>query len=201
LLNDGTLQREKLFSKELGYYFAPENTAFSGDIRLFQEQITDGIGHTENRPTDSYLNIANNDISGIEWQLKWQPSAATRVLFSQTWTDIRVNSAPSNNSSFRMEHGAPRYASSLALMHQFDRGWNLSLMQQVSDDLALMSTSDRRWLFSMKRTDLRLAKEFRLGGAKAELSVTAQNLGDPYEDGDHKFLFNRRTLVTLKIEN
>ena len=201
VLNDGTLQREKLFSKELGYYFAPENTAFSGDIRLFQEQITDGIAHSETAPTDTYLNVANDDITGLEWQLKWSPSAATNVLFSQSWTDIHVNSAPSPNTAFRMEHGAPRYASSLALMHHFDQGWNLSVMQQTSDALALMSSSNQRLLYSMKRTDLRLAKEFRLGGNKAELSLTAQNLGDPYEDGDHKFLFKRRTLVTLKIEN
>ena len=201
VLNEGTLQREKLFSRELGYYFAPENGNFSGDIRLFQEQITDGISQSEGTSPDTYWNVANDDINGIEWQLKWTPSPATRVQLTQTWTDIHANSAAGSNTRFRMEHGAPRYAASLALMHHFDRGWNLSVMQQVSEDLALMSTAGRGWLFSMKRTDLRLAKEFRLGGNQAELALTVQNMGDPYEDGDHKFLFNRRTLLTLKIEN
>jgi len=198
-LNDGSLRSEKLFSQELGYYFAPAGNQFSGDLRLFQEQITDGIAHTDVHP-QSYLNIQNDDITGVEWQLNWVPTAATRLLLSQTWTDIHVNSTVGADAAWRTAHGAPRYAASLALMHRFEGGWNLSLMQQVADDVALMSTSNRRWLFSMQRTDLRLAKEFHLAGSKAELAMVVQNLGDPYQDGDHKFVFNRRAMVTLKIE-
>jgi iron complex outermembrane receptor protein len=64
-----------------------------------------------------------------------------------------------------------------------------------------MSISDNKWLFSSQRTDVRLAKDLLLGGHKAELGVVVQNLGNPYQDGDHKFLFQQRALLTLKIEN
>ena len=204
--NNGTLVPEKLLSQELGYYFAPPASPFSADVRVFHEQISDGIAHTETgvipgvRP-QRYLNIQEDQIRGAELQLNWAPSAATKVLLAQTWTDIQVSSSAGVESQFRTAHGAPRYAASLALMHSFDGGWHLSLMHQQTDDVALMSISDNKWLFSMQRTDLRLAKDLRLGGSKAELAVLVQNLGDPFQDGDRKFSFQQRAMLTLKIEN
>jgi iron complex outermembrane recepter protein len=204
--NNGTLMPEKLFSQELGYYFAPPAAALSGDVRLFSEYISDGISHTESTilpGTDPQqnLNATRNQISGLELQLNWQPAAATRVLLAQSWTTIHMDSSTGVESAYRTEHGAPRYAASLTLMHSFEAGWHLSVMHQQTDDVALMSISDNKWLFSMQRTDLRLAKDLQLGGKKAELGLVLQNLGPPYQDGDHKYLFNQRALLTLKLEN
>jgi iron complex outermembrane receptor protein len=204
--NNGSVVPEKLLSQELGYYFAPLASQLSGDVRVFHEQISDGIAHTETgvipgvRP-QRYLNIQEDQISGVELQLNWAPSAATKVLLAQTWTDVHVSSSAGVESQFRTAHGAPRYAASLALMRSFDDGWHLSLMHQQTDDVALMSISDNKWLFSMQRTDLRLAKDLRLGGSKAELGLVVQDLDDPFQDGDRKFRFNRRAMLTLKIEN
>jgi iron complex outermembrane receptor protein len=86
-------------------------------------------------------------------------------------------------------------------MHRFAQGLQLSVMHQQADDVALMSISDNPWLFSMQRTDIRLAQDFRIAGKKAELSFVLQNLGDAYQDGDWKFQFNRRAMVTLKFED
>jgi iron complex outermembrane receptor protein len=204
--NNGTLLREKLFSRELGYYFAPLGSSLSGDVRLFWEQISDGISHTEANVVPGVtpqrnLNRTSNLISGTEWQLNWQPTAATRLFFSQSWTDIRMDTSTGVESAFRTAHGAPRYAASLTAMHSFEAGWHLSLMHSQADDVALMSISDNPWLFSMRRTDVRLAKDLRLAGQKAELGLVVQNLDNPYQDGDHKYYFNRRAMLTLKIEN
>jgi iron complex outermembrane receptor protein len=203
--NNGALAPEKLYAQELGYYFAPEASHFSGDVRLFNEQIGDGIEHTEHsRPgTDplTNLNSQRSEISGFELQLNWVPSMATRVYLSQSWTDIHVSNSIDPTPAFRTAHGAPRYAASLALMHSFDAGWNLSLMHQLADDVALMSIGDHPWLSSTRRTDLRLAKDLRLGHHKAELALVVQNLDDPYQDGDYQFRFERRTMLTLKIDN
>ena len=53
----------------------------------------------------------------------------------------------------------------------------------------------------MRRTDLRLAQDFLLGGKKTVVALVLQNLGAPYQDGDWKFRFERRAMVTLKIED
>jgi hypothetical protein len=74
-------------------------------------------------------------------------------------------------------------------------------MHQQVDDVALMSISDNKWLFSMQRTDLRLAQDLRIAGKKAEFAVVVQNLGEPYQDGDWKFRFKQRAMLNLKIEN
>jgi iron complex outermembrane receptor protein len=71
----------------------------------------------------------------------------------------------------------------------------------VVDDVALLSISNSPWLFSMQRTDVRLAQDFRIAGKKAELSFVLQNLGEPFQDGDWKFRFNRRALISLKFED
>ncbi len=203
--NNGSLQPENLYSQELGYYYAPEGSRLSTDVRLFDERITDGIRHNENTTPGSNpqrnLNGQRNEISGIEWQLNWEPGPATRVFLSQTWTGIHLSDSIAKAPDFRTIHGAPRYAASLAVMHSFDTGWHVSLMHQVADDVALMSISDNPWLFSMQRTDVRLAKELRLGSRKAELGLVLQNLGESFEDGDRSFRFERRAMLTLTIDN
>ncbi len=207
ILNDGTLVSEKLFSRELGYHFAPAQSAFNGDVRVFNENISDGISATPARngfgfPPRSSLNGQDYRIDGVELQGQWNLGPQTQLLLSQTWTTIGVNASPGGNSvQFRTEHGAPRYAVSLTLMHSFAQGLHLSVMHQQADDVALMSITDHPWLFSMQRTDLRLAKDLRIAGKKAELSFMVQNLGEPYQDSDWQFRFNRRAMVSLTFED
>jgi hypothetical protein len=53
----------------------------------------------------------------------------------------------------------------------------------------------------MGRTDVRVARKFRLASANAEWAFTLQNLDGPIPDGDRKFYFDRKALVTLRFEN
>ena len=205
--NNGTLASEKLLSRELGYHFAPRESALRGDIRVFSEHISDGITATTDRiipglQPRTTLNGQDYQLDGVELQGQWDLGSATSLFLAQNWTSIAVNASPGGGSTwFRTEHGAPRYAASLTLMHSFAQGLHLSVMHQQADDVALMSISDSRWLFSMQRTDVRLAQDLRIAGKKAELSFVLQNLGDAYQDGDWKYQFNRRALVSLKFED
>ncbi len=203
--NDGSLLPERLFSRELGYNFALPKLPISGDVRVFNEQIIDGISKTDTTiipgvQPEYNLNDHQDEINGLEWQLAWNPSSATRLLWTQSWTTISARTSISAQSKFRTEHSAARYAAGLTLMHRLDSGLQLSLMHQVSDDMALMSISDRPWLFSMQRTDVRIGQDFRIGNTKAELGLVIQNLNNPFEDGDHKFFFTRRAMLSLRVE-
>ena len=204
--NNGSLAPEKLFSQELGYYFAPEAAQFSGDIRVFQEQVSGGIAHSEysvgfGDHAEQYLNSNSDQINGVEWQLKWAPGPDTQLLFTQTWIHTESHNTVGGSNQFRTEHGAPRYATSLALMHSLGEGWHLSLMHQQAEDVALMSSSTDQGLSSTQRTDVRLAKDFRIAGKKAALALVVQNLDTPSQDGDRYFYFQRRAMLSLKIEN
>jgi len=74
-------------------------------------------------------------------------------------------------------------------------------MYNMFQNSALMSNEDTGNLHSMSRWDLRLAQPLRLGRQKAEVALTVQNLGDPYKDGAVGYLFERRAMVTLRLEN
>jgi iron complex outermembrane receptor protein len=207
----GNVGPERINSHELGYNWSVPTRGFSADLRMFNERITDGIASPYNDPygTDAgapvdYVNLDNYTITGSELQLTWRPSKSTEVFTTHSWTDISgVPDAVSlfDTHSFRVAHGAPHYAGALTVMHTFDSGVALSLMHQRADDTALMSNGGGNPLFSMGRTDIRVAKAFRIGSNKAELAVTGQNLDVPYRDGDRKYFFDTRTFVTLRIEN
>ena len=204
VLNQGTLQSEKMVSTELGYFYAPAELHLNADIRVFNERIINGIAHTDSQdvnPTPQvYVNSENYQINGLEWQLNWQPSANNRVFISQTWTHIAVESSLGGEVLFRTEHSAPSYASSLMLAHLFDAGWQVSASYQSAENVALNSISNSQLLASSRRTDLRLARPFQVGKTKAEAALVFQNLNAPYQDGDWKFRFEQRTMLTLKFE-
>ena len=201
--NNGTLKPERLESAELGYYYGPADARINADVRVFNEKIIDGIAHTDTNAsiTETYVNSQNFDINGAEWQMNWFPSPATRVFFSQTWTTVLVDASLPDETLFRTEHSAPSYAASLVLSHTFDNGLQLSLLHQAADNFALDSISQNQWLSSAVRDDVRIAKSFRMGPNKAEWAFVVQNLDAPYQDGDWKFRFTQKAMVTLKIEN
>ena len=202
--NNGSVSSEKLISTELGYFFGPDDARVNADVRVFNERISDGIASTDTQIVGvqpyQFVNSENYQINGAEWQLNWTPHNATKVFFNQTWTHISVDSSASSTYLFRTVHSAPDYAAALTVMHTLDTGQQLSLMYQTAQNVALMSISTNPWLFTMERIDLRFAQPFRISHYRAELALTLQNIGAPYQDGDWKFYFDRRAMLTLKLE-
>jgi iron complex outermembrane receptor protein len=205
----GRIVSEKIETQELGYSL---NLAggMSGDLRLFNEQITNGIGSIlpSYGPKGDFGNGDNYTITGAEYQLTWKPASSTLIFFNQTWTHIRVESlafpddvpaaGKQSNAWFKIAHGAPKYAASLTAMHALPSGVNLTFMHQMAEAFGMGSDSGH--LYSMGRTDVRVGKAFRVGATKAELALTLQNLDAPYQDGDKKFYFDRRALVSLQFD-
>jgi iron complex outermembrane recepter protein len=192
VLSSGKVGPEKIYTRELGYNFSLDRNTWSGDVRMFEERITDGIERPSGNPID-YRNIENYSITGMEYQVQWRPHPERRVFFTEAWTDI------SGSDRFKTSHGAARHAASIAVMQQLPNQWSFSVLYQLAEDIGLMSGNDRQYSFS--RTDLRVGKNFRLGRRKAELAFTVQNLDVPYPDGDRKYAFDRRAMVSLRIEN
>jgi len=203
--NDGSLQAERLLSQELGYHLAPAGSVLSGDVRLYQERVSGGIAHTEydvnfGANPEHYLNSNTDEIQGLELQLGWAPSPGNRLLLTQSWTDIHSSNIVGGSNQFRTEHGAPRYAASLAWMQRFDTGWQLTLLCSQADEVALLSSSSDRALSSTHRSDLRLARELRIGGKRAEIALLLQGVDGPAQDGDRFFYFRQRALLSLKLD-
>lgn len=192
VLSSGLVESEKIYTRELGYNFSLDRNTWSGDVRFFDEHVIDGIERTTSNPVDT-VNTGNVNITGMEYQVQWRPSPQRHVFFSQTWTDI------AGSDRYKTAHGAPRYATSFALMQQFPNRWSASVMYQLAEGLA-MSESETR-LYTLSRMDVRIGKQFRWGRNQAELAFTVQNVDAPYRDGGPKFFFDRRAMVSLRIEN
>jgi iron complex outermembrane receptor protein len=199
--NHGLARSEKVLSEELGYYFNIPKQQLSGDVRVFRESVIDGISPTGTVTGREYFNGDNYRITGVEYQLAWKPWESTRLGLNQTLTQIDIESLVDESTAFRVKHGAPRLTSAFHVFQTLSPGVTLSLLHQEVQDVALMSDANRFQLFSMKRTDVRLAKAFRWAANNAELALTVQNIDQPYRDSDRKFWFDRRAMLTLRIEN
>ena len=200
----GNVGSEYIRSQEIGYNMNLAGPGLSADVRVFNERVTDSIAAIYNSSPTDFGNVDNYNIAGTEWQLSWKPSIATQVFFTQTWTDISGVAPPVDvydTAGFRVAHGAPKYAGSLSVMHDLGSHLMVSFMHQRAEETALMSNGGSGPLYSMGRTDLRIGKLFKTGRSTTELALTVQNMDIPYRDGDRKYYFDRRTLLTLRFEH
>ncbi len=204
--SSGNIRPEKVEVQELGYSLNLSG-GVSGDLRIFQEKITDGIGSILPGlgPKGDFGNGDDYTMTGAEYQLTWKPTSSTLVFFNQAWTDARVeslafpNDGYAPNKLFKIAHGAPTFAGSLTVMHTLASGLSLALMHQRAENFAM--SGDNSGLYSMGRTDVRVARSFKVGSTKTELAFTIQKLDVPYMDGDKKFYFDRRALLSLRFEH
>ena len=201
VVSDGKLSAERVLVRELGYFAKLPYGGLTADVRAFHEEISNGIANNRPDPPEFpeiYRNTEASTIRGLEYQISFQPFAATRVMWSQTWTQIDVSSSIDLVRTYRTEGGAAPRAVSLSVVHTIAPGWDFSVGYNRSDSIALMSTDDGA-RFLLERTDIRLARAFRWGPTRGELALTVQNLGPASRDGDRKFYFDQRANVALRL--
>jgi len=197
----GNLRPETLLSREIGYLGEMPALHLTADVRVFHEGI-DGLIVVQNYPLPpgltlipqttamDYVNANNFSDHGVEYQLKFRPWKDTRLLFNQTL--MRIDS-----SDPAIAMSAPTHAVTLALFQKFPNDFDFSLIHTASG--AMTWERGGNVLQPISRTDLRLAKRFRLGATRGELAVVVQNLGSPYNDFNNHFFFTRRLFTTLSF--
>lgn len=193
------LRPESVVSRELGYALLLPNSPLSLDVRAFSELISDGIGVDLNLPAAS-RNGDSYTIAGYELQLNWDNRRGSRVFLGYASTDIQVHqlAVTDTNALRRTMYGAPKTTTSLLWMQDIANGLRAGVGFQSADRFAV--TSDNVGLHSMQRTDLHLAQRLALKGYKGDLTLTIQNVNNPFVDGDRKFFFDRRAFVSLRLE-
>lgn len=159
---------------------------------------------------DRHVNGQKITIHGLEYQLRWQPLEATRIQIGQSYVRIRSRMLPVEHSRDdvyeRMdEHtplSAPRLSSSLLLLQKLPLGLNLSLAAYQVGKMrwTLNNPAGKPTLPSYRRTDLRLAYPFRLGTSQAELSYTAQSLGNRHLEYRYSWEIQERHWIALRLD-
>jgi iron complex outermembrane receptor protein len=202
----GTIKPEVAVTHELGYLADFAWWRSNVDVRVFDEAI-EGLSQRVNyalpagstvlplRPID-YVNGDSFSIRGFEVQWKAQPWLGAQLGASYAKSRVLFDRVPVHPELVNI---VPPEAATLFMSQELPQGWQVSLSHQKSTGAGLPQADRDR--YPLGRTDWRVGKALRFGKQKGELSLTVQNQGAPYPDFDKSFFFERRALVTLRIDN
>lgn len=208
------LDEEQIRTWELGYYrtLRPRNSYL--DIRLFREQISDGISsywiYDPDEPDERVLTMRNIGAwtnQGVETQLRYQLSSKVWGLLTYSYINTRDDAWRRGDPDMprgKQWHNTddartPEHTASLLLSWSPTPSLDLSLMQYYMDEVE-WDQSD--FIDEYHRTDLRAAKRWPLDSrTELETAIIVQNaFGPAYREFSEYNLFDRRTYLQLKLK-
>lgn len=221
---DPNMPAEKLDSWELGYLGDWKSWKMSLDVRVFLEKIPNRLlVIDQNRNSalvgDATVPLQNIRTEGVEYQWRWQPFEATRLLLNQAF--IRINAeyldealANTNNTlghpsgkdktniDLLAERSAPRYSTSAMLMQKLPFGIDFSLSGYWLDRMKWTRNTE---VNGYRRFDGRLGYPFRWAGFGGEIAYTVQSINGAH--GEFKSYGNpadrvvdRRQWISLRLD-
>jgi len=212
------VQPERIDSVEVGYFGDFAAARANVDIRAFRERIPNRIqivplalpassadydetlGQRTYRNLNTFypygradgaINIERVVIRGYEYQLRWQPFAGTRLIYSNALVTIDADLTDqgliadtfgenTDKISRQTRESAPRRSQSAMLIQKLPYDVQASVMYFRGEPL--------RWrrngvdpVQASERFDWRLAKSFRIGSSRAELAYTVQMANESQE--------------------
>lgn len=197
----GKVLPESIVASELGYLGDFARFGLWLDVRFFNERIKGFVRPQAyalpagtallSSQSIEYTNADDFSIRGLEYELKWQPWSGGQLRLAQSRVLIGSDDLGTRSAV------AP-LTTSLVFLQKLPGALDLSLLHHNGGTRNLLGYGN---LAAMQRTDLRLARAMQLGPARAELAVTVQNLGAAYLDYDPRFSFQRRAIVSLRVEH
>ncbi len=187
-VGNGNIKPEKITSYEIAYHANIIRQKLSFDIKRYREKLRGLItldGNTILNPSDpllggyeTYDNLTDADINGIEANLEFFPLQDTRLILSNSYTSI--DSQNPNLLSTQLRDSAPKHVTSILAINRFPGGATGSfLFYRVSNSNGLGSGDP---LPGYKHVNLRLALPFKWLGATGEVAFVVQNATGKYID-------------------
>ena len=203
-LGDSAIRPETLRSEEISYLGDFRRWHLGLDLRAYRERVTDWVSvvanpayssnpKNPNNPRQLFENVGAYTVRGVEYQLRWTPSADTRLQWQQNFSQLDWDDAARAASN-----QPPARASTLAWFQSLPRDVDMTLIWSERGQMTW--SQQAQWLPSMRRVDLRLAHPWRLERGKAELALTVQGLNGDVVEGLPGYLLRRRAFLTLRLE-
>lgn len=203
----GGLKPETMRAYELGFLSRIPEWNLSWDVRVYRDRIRNLISELKipiasvDGTTLAYRNEGEVDVTGKEIQIDFRPGRDTRLVFNYASMKAAARgfSAKANFTAEEHERSVPAFTWNLLAMHRFSSLWQGSF--------AYYRLGDMDWLGSggfnkgYGRSDVRLARGFRLDGTRGEVALVVQNTGPKYAEFDSEGTFDRRAFVTLSIKH
>lgn len=206
------LPSERLDTWEVGYLGDWRELRASLDVRLFDESISNRLFSVELPAGDrTTVPIQDVHIRGLEYQFKWQPFDATRIVLSQAFSKIDSEYLPEalpivGTSSGKIanftNYSMPRQSTSVLLMQKLPYGLEFSSAAYWQQ---MMKWSAITYSEKYFRADARLAYPFRTGGLGGELALVVQSLNGAHNEykahhSPANRVVDRRQWITLRLD-
>lgn len=182
-LNKSKLKPEEMTTREIGYLFQSQSGTATLDLRLYHEELRNAIVEVSIPAPPAALlpdtlSHANGPsvttIRGFEYQLKLKLRPTTDILVNQSVLNIDSSADPALDTS------AAHSTSGVTWMQRYSAGWTSALtVQHVG---AYQWGGGSKPVAAHNSVDLRLARNFRWEGRRAEVALVMQNLGPRYEE-------------------
>lgn len=176
--------------------------------RVFEQSVFGGGVPFPYGRADAATNIEKVTIRGYEYQFRWQPFDGTRLLYNHALiqTEARLlddlgiaEKFPDNIDKLTAQtrRSAPRHSQSAMLMQQLPYDLDLSVMYYKGGPMQWQRNS---YVNDYERVDWRLARAFRLAGARAELAYTAQMANHPMEGRRYTRVAKETHWLSLRLD-
>lgn len=206
------LAPEKVLSREIGYLGEFHELGASLDIRLFRDEVSDGIYISS--VTSSFVNGMSSLYQGVETTLKYALGKHKDLTLNFSHQSARSNGpalALAGNTSLRsvapwtddiLTGSTPGNSASLLYSQRFAANWAFSVSYFYQDALQPFDRGPIDIQPPQRRADIRLARKFGLTrDAQGEIAVVVQNLfNDRYTEYVANNVFNRRSYLTLALD-
>jgi iron complex outermembrane receptor protein len=201
---------EKMLSREIGYLGEFRDWATSLDLRLFSDQVSNGIYIAS---TNVFTNGLSSRYQGFEATLKHSfgedreltanfahelASSNGPALVAAGQTTLRTVSPRTNDI---LSASTPRNSASLLYSQRMANELSFSAAYYHQDAMQPFDRGLIDYQPIQRRMDVRVAKAFHQGvGVTGEVAVVVQNLfGQDYTEYIASNVFNRRGYVTLTL--
>jgi iron complex outermembrane recepter protein len=165
------LQPEHNLSREIGYLGNWPEHGLSIDARLYRDDLQDFIEAAGPQGGRHFSNVGDSRHEGVDGQLRWRLAPHSFVLLHYAYLHIDGNQTQTEYF--------PPHVGGLLLSHRFSQGVDVSLGHYRSDAFHGIGGNDPP---RYRRTDVRIAKDFKLDRKRARLALVVQNADrDNYE--------------------
>lgn len=207
VFSDDNIATEKQISREVGYLGLFDDKKLSLDIRIFDEKLTNLIGERR-EPSIGPLkhiaetiniidNVENVNLKGVEWQLQYRPTNQLLLSLNHSYLEAEGDSwfasfelgddvASEGDVIHDLTKVVPENMANLLVSYEMSGGLKFSGSYHYKEGYKPGPRFDI--LPSHSRFDLKASKRWFSQSNWMELSLTAQNVGDDYQE---HFSFNK----------
>lgn len=201
---------EKLVSHEIGYIgkFPQWDTLL--DLRLFMDQLSNGI--MPNTATKTFVNDFSAEYHGFEATLRksWENTSNLTVNFAHELAgsngptasvsnSFLTSSSPSNNDI--LSASIPRDSVSILYSQRLTSDYSFSTSYYYQASSQPFGRGSIDFQPTQHRMDVRIARQFHdVGGMKGDVALVVQNLfKTDYTEYIASNLFNQHVYITMKV--